>query len=413
MNGFSPSRRGLIGAALTGAAASALPLAAEARATPPADREPFFGPYQGGIVTPAQRHTYLAAFDLDAETRGEVAALMKTWTLAAARLTDGRPVEGDLDGSRLDAHDILELSPQRLTITFGFGATLFEKEGKDRYGLGARRPAAFVDLPKFKGDQLIPERTGGDLTVQTCADDPQVAFHALRTLARLAEGKARLRWSQTGFVGGFKSGETARNLMGFKDGTMNPDVRDANLMREHVWAGPEGGEWMTGGSYLVARPARIALEHWDHMKETFQEQTMGRRKGSGAPMGKDRETDKLDLDAVDKDGNPLVAENSHVRLAAPESNNGAQMLRRSYSYNNGLSFTTERWPPWRQGMEYDAGLLFVCYQRDPRRAFIPMFEKMSRFDMMNQFVTHIGGGLYACPRGAKPGEYVGQPLLEG
>jgi deferrochelatase/peroxidase EfeB len=184
-------------------------------------------------------------------------------------------------------------------------------------------------------------------------------------------------------------------------------------MREHVWAGAEGGDWMNGGSYLVARPARIALEHWDRMKEAFQEQTMGRRKLSGAPIGKARETDKLDLDAVDKDGNPVVAENSHVRLAAPESNNGAQMLRRSYSYNNGLSFTVERWPPWRQGMEYDAGLLFVCYQRDPRRAFIPMFEKMSRFDMMNQFVTHIGGGLYACPRGARPGEYVGQNLLEG
>lgn len=413
MNAFSPSRRGLIGAALTGAAATALPVATKARGPAPADREPFYGPHQSGILTPAQLHTYFAAFDLEAESRADVAALLKTWTLAAARLSEGRPVAGETDGSRLDAQDILELSPARLTITFGFGATLFEKDGKDRYGLLSRRPAAFVDLPKFKGDQLIPERTGGDLTVQTCADDPQVAFHALRTLARLADGKARLRWSQTGFVGGFKPGETPRNLMGFKDGTMNPNVRDAALMREHVWAGAEGGDWMNGGSYLVARPARIALEHWDRMKEAFQEQTMGRRKLSGAPIGKARETDKLDLDAVDKDGNPVVAENSHVRLAAPESNNGAQMLRRSYSYNNGLSFTVERWPPWRQGMEYDAGLLFVCYQRDPRRAFIPMFEKMSRFDMMNQFVTHIGGGLYACPRGARPGDYVGQSLLEG
>lgn len=169
---------------------------------------------------------------------------------------------------------------------------------------------------------------------------------------------------------------------------------------------------MVGGSYLVARPARIALEHWDRMKVGFQEQTMGRHKMSGAPIGKSREMDPLDFDTVDADGNPVIAENAHIRLAAPEQNNGAQMLRRSYSYNNGLSFIAERWPPWRQGMEFDAGLLFVCYQRDPRRAFIPMFDKMSRFDMMNQFVTHIGGGVFACPGGVRRGEHLGQKLFQ-
>ena len=199
--------------------------------------------------------------------------------------------------------------------------------------------------------------------------------------------------------------------MGFKDGTLNPAVTDPRLMDDHVWVGAEGGDWMAGGSYLVARPARIALEHWDRMKLGFQEQTMGRHKLSGAPIGKTNEKDPLDLEAVDADGNPVIAENSHVRLAAPAQNDGAQMLRRSYSYNNGLSFVAERWPPWRQGMEFDAGLLFVCYQRDPRRAFIPMFDKMSRFDMMNQFVTHIGGGMFACPSGVQKGEFLGQKLF--
>ena len=138
---------------------------------------------------------------------------------------------------------------------------------------------------------------------------------------------------------------------------------------------------------------------------------MGRRKMSGAPIGKSNETDTPDFEATDADGNPVIAENAHIRVAAREQNNGAQMLRRSYSYNNGLSFVAERWPPWRQGMEFDAGLLFVCYQRDPRRAYIPMFDRMSRFDMMNQFVTHIGGGLFACPGGIRKGEFLGQRLL--
>lgn len=108
----------------------------------------------------------------------------------------------------------------------------------------------------------------------------------------------------------------------------------------------------------------------------------------------------------------MIPQNAHVRLATASSNAGAQILRRAYSYNDGVNFTTERWPPWRQGMEYDAGLFFLAYQRDPRTAFIRMYEKMSRFDMLNQFVTHVGGGLFACPGGTTPGEYVGERLLE-
>ena len=147
------------------------------------------------------------------------------------------------------------------------------------------------------------------------------------------------------------------------------------------------------------------------MKLAFQEQVVGRHKLSGAPLGGQHEKDDLNLDANDADGNPLIPENAHARLGAPASNDGAQILRRGYSYDNGLSFVAERWPPWRQGMEFDAGLMFFCYQRDPRTGFVKVFDKMSKFDMMNQFVTHIGGGLFACPGGAARGEFIGQRLL--
>ncbi len=53
-----------------------------------------------------------------------------------------------------------------------------------------RRPAALADLPRFVGDQLDPARSGGDLSVQACGDDPQTACHAVRQLARLAYGTA-------------------------------------------------------------------------------------------------------------------------------------------------------------------------------------------------------------------------------
>jgi deferrochelatase/peroxidase EfeB len=321
------------------------------------------------------------------------------------------PIGRDTTTPASDSGEALGLPPARLTITFGFGSGLFLKDGQDRYGLTARRPEALVDLPKFNGDQLVEAHTGGDLSVQACADDPQVAFHAARQLARLAYGVAEVRWAQTGFLPQCAPNETPRNLMGFKDGSNNPRTSDPRAMRQFVWVGDEGPDWMHGGSYLIVRRIRIALEHWDRMSVDFQEQNVGRKKYSGAPLTGKNEFDSPNLDANDKDGNLIIADNAHIRLASADNNDGARILRRPYSYNDGVNFTSERWPPWRQGMEYDAGLLFVSYQRDPRTGFIKIFDGLSKLDMMNQFATHTGGGLFACPGGISEGEYVGQRLF--
>jgi deferrochelatase/peroxidase EfeB len=170
---------------------------------------------------------------------------------------------------------------------------------------------------------------------------------------------------------------------------------------------------MQGGSYVVVRKIRMALEHWDRTDVDFQEEVVGRHKRSGAPIGRQDERDTPDFSAQDSDGNPMIAENSHLRLAAPETNDGVQILRRGYSYNDGANFTAERWPPWRQGIEYDAGLLFIAYQRDPRTGFIRLFDSMSRIDALNQFTTHVGGGLFACPAGIRNGGYLAQKLFDG
>jgi deferrochelatase/peroxidase EfeB len=183
-------------------------------------------------------------------------------------------------------------------------------------------------------------------------------------------------------------------------------------MNQFVWANGADAPWMQGGSYGVVRRIRITLEHWDNTEEDFQEQVFGRHKYSGAPIGKKNEFDPVDLDAQDKDGNSVIPENSHVRLSNQASNNGAQILRRSYGYNDSSNFYVERWPPWRQETEYDAGLIFIAYQGDPRTGFIPINEKLSKFDMMNQFTTHVGSAIFACPPGAKPGSYIGAGLFE-
>jgi deferrochelatase/peroxidase EfeB len=414
------ARRAFLKGAAFGAAA--LPFAGEAAATPPpmlahavAATEPFYGRHQGGIVTATQRHTYFAAFDVTTTRRAEVIDLLRQWTQVAADTTQA-PTSFDphADAAALqhDSGAAVGLAPSRLTVTFGFGPGLFAKDSVDRFGIGHQRPDALVDLPRFAGDQPDLARTGGDLSVQVNADDPQLVEYVLRRMAIMADGVAAMRWVQTGFNGGFKLGETPRNQMGFKDGTMNVAARDPAALERFVWVGGEGPAWLRGGTYMVIRPIRIALDHWDRMKLAFQEETVGRHKASGAPLGKAHEFDELDMDRTDEDGNPVIAENAHVAMAAPERNDGAQILRRAFNYDNGIAHIAERWPPWRQVVTFDAGLLFQCYQRDPWTGFIKLFTKMAQIDMLNQFSTHVGSGLFACPPAALPGGYIGQPLFE-
>ena len=414
-----PSRRLFLGAASLGAAGLAAvagtataQLAPARPDTPVQNAEPFYGTYQGGITTPMQSATYFAAFDLTATKREDVVLLLQRWTVAAARLTSGLPAEAgaqDDNASPLDSGEAVGLDAGRLTITFGFGPDLFTLAGEDRYGIAHQRPPALVDLPRFNGDQLVDGQCGGALSIQACANDTQVAFHAVRQLARIAYGAATLKWVQSGFSTAPNTQGTPRNLMGFKDGTMNPTIQTAGPV---VWAGNEGPAWMQNGSYMVARRIRIFLEHWDRMKVAFQEQTFGREKVSGAPLGAKAEFDTPDFQATDANGDSVIPDTAHVRLAAPANNNGITILRRSYSYNDGASFVAERWPPWHQGIEYDSGLFFQAYQKDPREGFIKLFDKMSKLDALNQFTTHVGSGIFACPPGAKQGGYIGQSLFE-
>jgi deferrochelatase/peroxidase EfeB len=300
-----------------------------------------------------------------------------------------------------DTGEALGMPPERLTITFGFGVGLFNKEGKDRFGLAARRPEALVDMPNFGSiDQMLKEHTGGDIAIQVCAEDPQVAFHAVRQLARIAEGVAQIRWVQTGYrpIAG------DRHWLGFSAEEKNPTMNAPQA--KAIWVGNEGPDWMRGGSYVVVRRVRFALEHWDQMPQAYQESAVGEMKHHGKPMDQTQTNAKTFSDNVVIEG----ISPPHLALVAPGRD---AMLRRSYSYNDGVNFTSERWPPWRQGMEYDAGMFFICFQRDPRTGFIAVFREMANRDSrLNQFWTHVGGGLFAVPRAAKQGEYVGQRLFE-
>ncbi|MGH3321267.1 MAG: Dyp-type peroxidase, partial [Streptosporangiaceae bacterium] len=268
---------------------------------------PFQGAHQAGIATPVQDRLHFAAFDVITHSRERLMRLLHEWTRAAAAMTAGRPVgDGAVGGRPLappdDTGEALGLPPARLTLTIGFGPTLFEKEGADRFGLRDKRPAALIDLPHFPGDNIDPARSHGDMAIQACADDPQVAVHAIRDLARIGFGVVSMRWSELGFgktSSTTPSQQTPRNLFGFKDGTDNINGDNQTALRRHVWVGDDDGPpWMSGGSYLVVRRIRMHIETWDRSSLREQQQVFGRTKGEGAPLGKDRERDTIDLKAL-------------------------------------------------------------------------------------------------------------------
>ncbi|WP_042383225.1 iron uptake transporter deferrochelatase/peroxidase subunit, partial [Streptacidiphilus melanogenes] len=357
---------------------------------------PFHGAHQAGIVEPMQSALHTTAFDLTPGTaRPGLTSLMKRWSAAAAAMAEGRTPPG-----LTDDQIALDAGPSSLTVTFGFGASVFAKAG-----LTAQLPDRLAALPPFPEDRLDRSRSDGDLWVQVCANDPLVAFHAVRTLQRLAAGQAAPRWQMTGFSrapGATARPMTGRNLMGQIDGTNNPKPSEKDFA-SRVFV-PASGQpaWMAGGSYAVFRRIRMLLDVWDQQSLELQERTIGRRKASGAPLSGGTETTPVDLGKQNPDGSLAVPGDAHVRVAAPAANQGAAMLRRGYSYHDGF----------RPDGAPDAGLLFVCFQSDPQTGFVPVQRKLARGDALSQFVVHESSGLYAVPGGAAPDGYVGQALLE-
>ena len=416
----SLSRRRLLGYAGAGAAVGAAGFAGgigTARATdavagPGVDRYPFHGHHQAGIVTPAQDRLHFAAFDVTATSRAELLRLLRAWTAAAAALTQGRPIGGaaplPYDAPPADTGEATGLPPGRLTLTFGFGPSLFrDADGRDRFGIADRRPAALHRLPHFPADDLQEQRSDGDLCVQACADDPQVAVHAIRNLSRIAFGSAALRWSQLGF-GRTSSTSTAqatpRNLFGFKDGTANLKAEDPASVEKHVWVGADddpAASWLQNGSYLVARRINMMIETWDRTSLREQEQLVGRDRSEGAPLSGGTEHTEPDLGLQGNDGKPLIALDSHVRLAHPSQNNGVRMLRRGYNFTDGSDDLGR----------LDAGLFFLAYVRDPGTQYVPMQTRLSRDDGLMEYLRHTGSALFAVPPGVHPGGFVGDTLF--
>lgn len=396
------TRRGLFAAA--GASAVAASVAAVSLGAEPSPSRvvPFYGRRQAGILTPPQDHLVFATFDVTG-SREDLQGLLAAWGALAATLTAGRPVPSEWDATYppSDTGETAGLDASSLTITVGYGPSLFDH----RFGLAGKRPRALVDLPPLAGDAFEPQRTGGDLCIQACADDPVVAFHAVRNLALNGAGTVALRSLRTG------SGRTSttsrattteRNLLGFKDGTNNLTADDTELLRRSVDVDPSDDQaWLGGGTYLVARRLRLDLEAWQSLPLDVQEDVIGRFRASGAPLTGTREHDVPDLARLDTHGNPIIPANAHIRIAAPSTNGGVHLLRRGYNFVDGVDATGA----------IEAGLFFICFQRNPVTGFAAIAADLARSDALMRYVTCTDSGVFACPPGLARGEQLGASLF--
>jgi deferrochelatase/peroxidase EfeB len=366
---------------------------------------PFYGAHQAGIATPAQDRLAFGSLNaVPGATRAELQDLLRAWTSAAARMTAGNLVGQDSRpyAPPVDTGEAVGSPASRLTITIGYGPALFD----DRFGLTARKPAALSQLPPLPNEDLDPDYTGGDLCIQACSDDPLVAFHAVRNLARIGMGVVAHNWMELGF--GRTSATTTtqatpRNLLGFKDGTRNIRAEQTRLMDDYVWAGAETDQpWLRGGSYLVARKIRIFVENWDRDYLQDQEHVIGRAKVTGAPLSGGSEFTAPDFDAAGGDGQPVIPAHAHIRLASFEHNGGTRILRRGYSFTDGID---------PQAGTLLGGLFFIAFMKNPAQ-FVRLQTALAG-DALNEYTQHTGSAVFACPPGLSPGQHFGDSLFAG
>jgi deferrochelatase/peroxidase EfeB len=344
---------------------------------------PFHGPWQAGIVNPPSPAACFVSFNVTAANRAELIDLLQTLTARARFLTHGGipanrgPVAPPSDSGTLGP----EIPADGLTITVGFGSTLFD----DRFGIGSRKPKHLTAMTSFPNDDLKPNLVGGDLLLQICAGSTDTAIHALRDIAKHTRGGMQIVWRMDGFVSPPRPTGVPRNHFGFMDGIANPNVIEPAVANRLLWVVPGIGEpkWAVGGSYHVCRIIRMLIEFWDRVSLNEQQTMIGRYRASGNVLGTNALRTLPDF-AADPRGKTIPL-NAHIRLANPrtEATEDSRIFRRGYNYDNGVDLAGN----------LDMGLIFNCFQQNLVRQFVANQNRLIGEPMVD-YISPIGGGYF-------------------
>ncbi|MFD2173753.1 iron uptake transporter deferrochelatase/peroxidase subunit [Rhodobacter lacus] len=388
------------------AQASALTAAPQAGVASSSDRIVPFGAHQPGIATPRPAWGMVASFDAIVDTPADLERLLRRLTERIRFLTSGGAVpQVDPKLPPLDSGILGPvLRPDALTVTIGLGASLFERHD----WLAPHRPAQLARMTSFPNDALDADQCHGDIALQFCANTQDTIIHALRDVLKNLPDQLVLRWKQEGNVPVIPPQppgvvESARNFLGFRDGSANPDASDAALMDRVLWV--QGPDWSAGGSYMAVRIIRNFVERWDRTPLSEQERVFGRTKITGAPLDQraGSEADVPDY-AADPDGEK-VALDSHIRLANPRDEAGERhlMLRRPFNYSNGVT---------RSG-QLDQGLLFIAWQASLEDGFIAAQTRLNG-EPLEEYIKPVGGGYFFAPPGFSEAadDYLGRQLID-
>lgn len=274
------------------------------------------------------------------------------------------------DGAEQDVRDVLtdvsglkrsvgfRIPEAELTCVVGIGSGCWDRL------YGSPRPAGLHPFPALAGSRHTAVSTPGDLLFHIRAHRFDLCFELIQRLVGQLGGAARV----VDEVHGFRSFDE-RDLLGFVDGTENPEACDA---AEAVLIGDEDADF-AGGSYVVVQKYLHDLAAWNALPVEQQELAIGRTKLD-------------DIELADE----LKPANSHVALNTIVDDEGNQ--RQIVRFNM----------PFGKVGEGEFGTYFIGYARTPevieqmlRNMFIG--KPPATHDRILDFSTAVTGSLFFVP----------------